>query len=135
MHATGIALVGFIAVTAVLLLLLAFLRVHLTLSGARAPNSFGPDGSDVSAYSARLCRAHANCYESFPILGGLLLLALATDMTSITDGLAYYVLGARILQVFVHVASTSNKAVQLRFALFLVQIVIAAWWMFAFLTL
>ena len=89
----------------------------------------------MSPFSNRLCRAHANCYESFPILGGLLLLAIATNNTAITDGLAYYLIGARILQSSTQLASASNAAVQIRFVFFVVQIGIAIWWVVQFVKL
>ena len=115
-----------------LLMTMGTLRVGLTLIGKRAPNSFAPDGADVSPFANRLSRAHANTYEGFPIFGGLLLLAIALGVTSITDGLAMVLLGARVLQSLTHLASTSNLAVQARFAFFLVQVVIAIWWVIKF---
>lgn len=129
------ALLGFIIWILALLLLLAYVRVSLTLSGKRAPNSFAPDGADVSPFANRLCRAHANCYESFPIFGGLLLLAIATGNHALTDGLAYYFIGARVLQSLTQLASSSNLAVQVRFAFFTVQIVIGIVWIVQFIKL
>lgn len=128
MSATVISLVGYIAWMLVLLLIIAGLRVTATLSGRRAANDFSPAGDDVSPFSGRLCRAHANCYESFPLHGGLLLAATAIDMTALTDGLALWALAARIGQSLVHLFSTSVAAVQLRFALFLAQFAIWAIW-------
>jgi uncharacterized MAPEG superfamily protein len=133
MNPTVLALVGYIAVMLSLLATLGLLRVGLTLTGKRAPNNFAPDGADVSPFANRLCRTHANAYEGFPIFGGLMLLAIATGTTAITDGLAMYLIGARILQAITHLASTSNLAVQVRFAFFLVQVVIAIWWVIQFL--
>ena len=123
-----VALLGYITWMLALLAMLASIRVSLSLAGKKAPNSFDPSGADVSPFSNRLCRAHANCYEHFPIFGGLLLLAIATDATAVTDGLAYYFLGARVLQSMVHLISTSNLAVQVRFAFFLAQFLIGIWW-------
>jgi len=135
MNASSGALLGYVVWTVVLLCTMAWLRVSLTLTGKRAPNSFDPGGADVSPFANRLCRAHANCYESFPIFGGLLLLAIATDTTAVTDGLAYYFIAARILQSVVHLISSSNMAVQVRFAFFLVQVAIAVWWIARFFNL
>jgi hypothetical protein len=123
-----VALLGYIAWMLALLAILASIRVSLSLAGKKAPNSFDPGGADVSPFSNRLFRAHANCDEHFPIFGGLLLLAIATDATAVTDGLAYYFLGARVLQSMVHLISTSNLAVQVRFAFFLAQFLIGIWW-------
>jgi hypothetical protein len=135
MNASIFAMLVYVSWMILLLGMLGSLRAGLTLAGKRAPNSFCPDGSDVSPFSVRLCRAHANCYESFPIIGGLLLLAIATSSTGITDGLAYYMIGARILQSIVHLISTSNIAVQIRFAFFLVQLGIAVSWLVEFVKL
>jgi len=131
MPATALAVVGYVAWMLCLLLILAGLRSYLTVSGARAANSFSPDGTDVSPFSGRLCRAHANCYESFPIIGGLLLVALATGHSRVTDPLALWLLLARVAQSTTHLISTSVVAVQIRFSFFLVQFVIAAWWVVA----
>ena len=135
MSASTSALLGYIIWTLSLLVLLGYVRVSLSITGKRAPNSFAPDGADVSPFLNRLCRAHANCYESFPIFGGLLLLAIATGNNAITDGLAYYFIGARVLQSVTQLISKSNLAVQIRFAFFFVQIVIGLIWIVQFIKL
>jgi uncharacterized MAPEG superfamily protein len=132
MNATINALLIYVSLMIVLLVIIASLRTKLALTGTRAPNSFKPDGSDVSEFSGRACRAHANAYESFPIIGGLLLFAIAASLTGVTNGLAYYLIAARILQTVVHLFSTSNIAVQVRFALFLAQLVICMLWIYQF---
>lgn len=129
------ALLGYIIWTLALLIMLGSVRVSLSLTGKRAANSFAPDGADVSPFVNRLCRAHANCYESFPIFGGLLLLAIATGHNAITDGLAYYFIGARVLQSVTQLASSSNFAVRIRFAFFIVQILIGIFWIVQFIKL
>ena len=121
MNASVIALLGYISWFLLLLGSIAVLRVSVSLTRGKAANSFRPDGSDVSPFSARLCGAHANGYESFPFMGGLLLLALATNNTAITDPLALIALASRIAQSSVNLVSTSVVAVQIRFAFFLVQ--------------
>lgn len=133
MTATGLAVLGYVAWMLVLLLILAVLRTSLTVSGQRTANSFRPDGSDVSPFSARLCRAHANCYEHFPVLCGPLLLALASGRGHITDPLALWMLVARVGQSATHLISTSVPAVQVRFFFFVVQFAIALWWVVALL--
>ncbi|VAW02739.1 hypothetical protein MNBD_ALPHA06-554 [hydrothermal vent metagenome] len=133
MTETSIALLGYIGLMVVLLGILATLRTGFTLSGKKAANSFLPTGEDVSPFSARLCRVHANTYESFPIIGGLLLFALATSQTDVTNGLAMIVLGARVLQASVHLLSTSVLMVQVRFFFFLVQYGIVIFWLYRFL--
>ena len=132
MNPTTTALLGYVAWMLLLLIVLGYVRISLTVSGKRQPNSFDPSGIDVSPFANRLCRAHANCYESFPIFGGLLLLAIALDATAITNGLAYYLIAARILQSVTQLFSSSNTAAQIRFAFFLVQVGIAIWWILQF---
>ena len=130
---TQIALLGYIGLFLVLLLILAGLRSMLTLNGTKKANEFAPTGEDVGAFSRRLVRAHANMYEFFPIYGGVLLFALASGQTQITNGLALIFLGARVIQALIHIASTSVVAVQARFFFFLVQFFIAAFWVLKFL--
>lgn len=135
MNDTLFALITYTAWILVLLVILASYRSYLTLNGSKAANSFKPEGSDVSEFSGRLCRAHANCYEFFPVAGGLLLAALATNNLAITEPLALYLIGARVLQSMVHIISTSIFAVYCRFALFLAQVAISIIWILQFLTL
>lgn len=130
---TGLALLGYIGWMLILTLAIAGQRSFLTLSGLRAANSFDPSGNDVSPFAGRLCRTHANGYEHFPIICGLLLFSLATGQTAITDPLALTLLAARVLQGAVHLVSTSVVAVFARFGFFVVQVAIAAYWTWTFL--
>ena len=133
MNNTLMSLIIYISWFSAILLILGLFRSYLTLTGQKAPNSYSPTGTDVSPFSGRLCRAHANCYEFFPIAGGLLLAALATGNTMITEEYAMYLVYARILQSVVHILSTSVIAVYVRFGLFLVQVGICIYWIIAFL--
>jgi len=107
-------------------------RTGFVLTKKRAANSFTPSGDEVSPFSARLCRAHANCYENLPIFAALILLALVTDHAGITDSLARWVLVARVAQSLVHLISTSEIAVTIRATLFTVQLGIEAYWIVQF---
>lgn len=107
---------------------IALLRVSVSLAGKRAVNAFAVSGEDVSPFSARLCRAHANCYENLPIFAGLVLTAVVSGNAAITAPLALWAVVARVGQSTVHLLSTSIGAVQLRFVFFLVQWLIQAWW-------
>ncbi len=133
MNPTALALSGYITWFLVLLSSIVLMRVHLTLSGKRRANSFSPTGEDVSDFSARLCRTHANCYEAMPYIGGLLIVALATDNTHITDSLALPLMIARFLQSVVHLISTKNLAVMARFTFLTIQIIICFYWSIMFL--
>jgi uncharacterized MAPEG superfamily protein len=129
MQHTSIALIGYILWAMTLTLGIAWLRGVLMLTKHRAINSFAADGRAAGDIGTRLSRAHANCYESFPIVGGTLLLAFATGQTGVTDGLAIWVLGARLVQSVVHFASTSPVAVNLRFVFFALQMGSVGYWL------
>ncbi|MGB3049508.1 MAG: MAPEG family protein [Polyangiales bacterium] len=128
MSPSVLALVGYVAWTILLVTTILLYRTVLVLKKERAANDFLPSGEDVSPFSNRLCRAHANCYENLPIFAALILLALVTDNAGITDSLARWVLVARVAQSTVHLISTSEMAVSLRAGLLLVQLGIEAYW-------
>lgn len=128
MSPSVLALVGYVAWTILLATTIVFYRTALVVNKERAANQFLPSGEDVSPFSNRLCRAHANCYENLPVFAALILLALVTGSASITDPLARWVLVARVAQSVVHLISTSEMAVSLRAVLLLVQLGIEAYW-------
>jgi uncharacterized MAPEG superfamily protein len=122
------ALLGFIAWTLLLLIVMEIIRAKLVLAGQARANGFDPANSSFSPFMQRLARAHANCIEGLPIFGGLMLVAVAAGHAALTDPLAYVLLAARIVQSLIHLASTSVLAVNCRFAAFVVQLAIAAYW-------
>ena len=129
MNNSALALLLYAAWTLLLLGGIAVLRGGLTVSGKRTANSFSVSGDDVSPFSARLCRAHANCYENLPVFGSIVLVAILTGNTHITEQLALWATAARICQSTVHLISTGNLAVQIRFAFLFSQVLIQAWWL------
>lgn len=133
MSSSTIALTGFITWTLLLLVLMEVIRTQLVLRGRVPANGFTPDNAGLSPFMQRLARAHANGIEGLPVFGGLLLVAIATDRTAMTDGLAYVLLGARILQSVVHLISVSATAVMIRFSAFAVQMAIGLYWAFELL--
>ena len=128
MSSSALALLGYAAWSLGLLGILAVLRTGLTLSGQRAANSFSVTGDDVSPFSARLCRAHANCYESLPAFAAIVLVAMLSGNAHVTDPLALWALLARAGQSTTHLISTSVLGVQVRFAFFLIQFLIQVYW-------
>lgn len=106
---TAIAMTGFIGWTLALLILMEFLRGGLAVLKRIPTTEFKPDNSNLSPFMQRLARAHANCVEGLPLFGGLLLLALATGQTSITDPLAFPLLAARIAQSSLHLYSLHQQ--------------------------
>lgn len=124
------ALLGFIAWTLFLLVLMEGIRSWLVLSGAVPANGFNPENSNLSPFMQRLARAHANCLEGLPVFGGLMLLAVVADRATVTDPLAWVLLGARVVQSLIPLASTSPAAVTARFTAFGVQMGVAVYWVF-----
>ena len=121
-------LTAFIAWTLFLLILMEVLRTRYLMTRTVAANEFRPDNSNLPPYMQRLARAHANCVESFPIIGGLLLVALLTNRADVTNALAMWLLIARLVQSSIHVVSTNVIASWLRFLAFAVQMAIAVYW-------
>lgn len=129
MHSpSAIALTGFISLALLLIILMELLRSRLVVLKRIAINQFKPDNANLSAFMQRLARAHANCIEGLPLFGGLLLVAIATGQTAVTDPLAYSLLAARGLQASAHLSSLSILAVFIRAAFFAVQMAIGAYW-------
>ena len=134
MNSSLLALTGFVAWTLLLLVLMESLRSRLVLLKTVPSNGFQPDNGNLSPFMQRLARAHANCLEGLPVFGGLLVIASLSWQTAITDPLALVLLGARVVQSLIHLASLSVMAVNLRFTAFAVQMLIALYWAFALLT-
>lgn len=132
-NASASVLTALIAWTMFLLILMEGLRVRFLVTKTVAANEIRPDNSNLPPFMQRLARAHANCIESFPIIGGLLLVALLTNRADVTDALAPWLLVARLVQSSIHVASTNLVASYLRFIAFAVQVAIAVYWLWGLL--
>ena len=128
---TEVALIGFIAWALALLILMEIIRTYLVVTGKVAANAFRPDNDNLSPFMQRLARAHANCIEGLPIFGGILAVAIMLEKTAVTDGLALWFLGARVVQSTIHLISTSAAVVSARFTAFAVQMAIGVYWVIA----
>lgn len=128
MSPTLYSLTLFIAWTLFLLVWMEIIRSKLVLTKAQPANGFQPDNGNLSPFMQRLARAHANCLEGLPLLGGLLLVAEVAGKSGITDPLAAVFLCARIAQSLIHLVSLSAVAVTLRFTAFAIQMGIAVYW-------
>ncbi|MFV3334836.1 MAPEG family protein [Pseudomonas sp. NY15437] len=133
---SAFALLGLVAWTVLLVLLVVNQRGLLVMSGRMKVNAFAADGSTTpGAFGQRAVRAHANCVENMPLFCAVLLYAMVTQQTLVTDPLAPTLLVARIVQSLVHLLSTSALAVWVRFAAFFVQLIILIWWLLRLSTL
>ena len=128
MTATAAVLLAYALLTLLLVTIVGVIRTLKVQLGGRDANSFTPTGDDLGSFGKRLTRAHANCYENLPVAAAVLLYAIATHQTALTDGLAYWFLAARLAQSITHAASTSNIAVLFRFGFYLAQNVILVIW-------
>jgi uncharacterized MAPEG superfamily protein len=98
-------------------------RITAVLKKQARPNSFNPALPHGSERYQRSMRAHLNCVENLPVFASLVLLGSALSVPGdLFQMVAFAVLPARILQSAVHVASGRNRAVLLRFVLFLIQL-------------
>ena len=132
-NVSATVLIGLAAWTLFLLILMETLRLPFILTKAIAANAFKPDNSNLSPFMQRLARAHANCVESVPIFGILLIVALLTNRAGVTNPLAPWLFAARLVQSCAHLASLSVPAAWVRFIAFAVQIAIAVYWSWALL--
>ena len=128
MSTTLAALVAYAAWTLALLLVMELVRSKLVLAREVEASAFRPDNANLSPFMQRLARAHANCVENLPVVAALMLAAVASGHAEVTDPLAWWLFGARVVQSLLHVSSISNLAVTLRFGAFAVQVAIAISW-------
>ena len=118
---------------AVLLVQLPGMR--MLASKSTGSMAFDPNGSDLEGYGRRLTRALNNCLENIPLFIGVLLFAMVTDNTEITNTTACWLLYARIAQSVTHLISTSTPMIMVRFAFFLVQVGLIVCWVVRMLML
>ena len=128
MTPTAVALLGFAAWTIVMVMLLGLFRTGLVFGGKKKSNEFSASGEDLGGFGYRATRVHANCYENLPVAGAVLLYAVATNQTAVTDPFALIFLGLRIAQSCVHLLSTARFMVLIRFSLYIGQNAILIYW-------
>jgi uncharacterized MAPEG superfamily protein len=128
MNSLNLALIIFPLVTLLLVITIINLRGLQIFFKGRQVNSFTADGSDLSPMAQRLSRAHANCVENLPIFLAIVFASHLLEKNSLLLPLAGYFITARLIQVIVHICSTSQIAVWLRFLSYLAQIVIQVYW-------
>lgn len=107
---------------------LSFLLVGIRVTAGKELNSFRNDGSDLSAFGLRATRAMGNANENLALALGIMLLAVITEKTGITDAWAAIFLYCRMGQSVVHLISTSVPMVALRATFYSVQHVILIIW-------
>src|SRR5919108_2819273 len=111
MSPTANALLGVAVLHIVLAIVLVSVRGLLVVGRGRAVNEFRPDGAGDPPFVQRLTRAHANLYENVATWGVVLLLAISSGRTHISDPFARVLFGLRVAQTSIHLLSTSALAV------------------------
>lgn len=128
LNATIGALLGFAVVTIALAVMVVSYRVGLVLAGKKKADDFPRGEHEMPPLVKRLNNAHANCVENLPLVAAVILAAVATGQTAVTDPLACYLLYARIGQSTVHAIAVNHFMVLIRATLYTVQIGILGWW-------
>lgn len=119
------ALLGFAVWTLLLLLgTVGVYRWSLILTRRAPINAFRADLVEGQDWYKRAMRAHANCVESLPVYGAIVLVLVAAGLDApLLDGLAIALLAARVAQSLIHVSmSPTNLVVSARFGFFFVQL-------------
>lgn len=125
------------ALTAVLLYILWMIALTLFYAGPRIPQALlrtkpidswerGKEPVDP-AFMQRAKSAHMNCIENFPLFAAVVAVAALMNQVAVADGVAAYVLYARVAQGLVHISGTSFVQIMLRATLFLVQLALVAY--------
>jgi uncharacterized MAPEG superfamily protein len=129
---TGIeALMYYVLWMIVLLLMYVGHRIPLVLLGKK-PGDYWTRGktTDDISFLVRAQHAHANMVENVALFAAVVLAAAALGRNGVVDGLACWVLYARIGQSVVHLIGTNTALVLIRATLFVIQIGIIAYMAF-----
>jgi len=131
------ALTGFAGWTLLLAAAMIVYRVPLVLMMRQRADAWTRGrATEQPAVMTRLAGAHANCLEMLPIFAAVVLVAAVADVPSVTAGLAGWFLAARVGQSLAHIVSIHHLVIFfVRFPLFLVQVLILAYWIVMLLQL
>ena len=126
---TGIdAVLYYLLWMVVLMLINVGHRIPLVLMGKKAANYWTRGNStDDAGFIVRAGHAHANCVENFALFAAVVLIAAAVGQSALVNGLAAYVLYARVAQSVAHLIGTSFLLVLARATFFLIQVVLVAY--------
>lgn len=115
-------------------LIYATYRVPKVLGG-RKPADHWERGSDVDdpQVLVRMKNAHLNCLENFPIFLGIVAIAAFIDSLAAIAALAPWVLYLRVGQSLIHISGTSFVQILLRATLYIGQMLIMLYMIYALL--
>ncbi len=128
MSVTLQVLIGYTMWVMALALSYPLIRVVLVATGKKRADEFPADAPhEGSPLYRRLWRAHLNGVENLPLVAAVLLTAAVSGQTEVTDGLAPWLLVARVLQSGMHIAAVTQATVSIRAVYWMAQIAMLAW--------
>ena len=128
------AVLLYIVWTLLLAIIYASYRLPLIFSGKQPANHWERGQPvDDPAILVRAKSAHLNCLENFPLFAAVVFVAAFLSKSPIVDAVAAYVLYARVAQGVVHLIGTSTPLVLLRATLFMAQVILILYVVWALL--
>ena len=119
------ALLYFAAWTLVLMLIYVMYRTGLVTIGRKRADSWTRGKpTDDPGFVVRAQHAHMNCVENLPVFGAIVLAAYALGKPAVADGVASYVLWARLAQSTTHLIGVSHVLVFVRGTFFTIQVIL-----------
>lgn len=131
MSASICALLGFAGWTLALAFVVLFYRTGIVFARKTPANSWtrGAQSWTDPAVITRITHAQSNCAENLPLVAAVLLGAQVLGQGAVTDGLACWLLAARLAQSGVHIIAVNHWMVFIRANFFAVQLLILAYWL------
>lgn len=109
-------------------------RALLVVTGKARADGFPPYEYDPARFLHRCSRAWLNAVETLPVYATLVFAALYTEQLEAAITPALWIFLARIGQSTIHLVGVNHWLVQLRFAFFLVQLVLMLYLAWTLLT-
>ncbi|MBB87373.1 MAG: hypothetical protein CMP06_08750 [Xanthomonadales bacterium] len=117
------ALAYFAGITLVLPLIYAGYRVPLLMTGKKPADHWTRGRpEDDPGLIIRLKHAHMNCVENIGPFAVVVLIAVLTDKTQVTNAVAQFVVYARLVQIAAHSIGTSFALVSVRATMYIIQV-------------
>ena len=122
------AVLYYVLWTIVLVLVYAGPRIPLAAFTERTMDSWERNKPVTdAAFFQRAKGAHLNCLENLPAFAAVVIIATLMGKSAVVDGLACYVLYARVAQSVVHLVGNSSPLVLVRAGLFAAQVLMVAY--------
>lgn len=129
------AVLLYIAWMLILALIYAGPRVPQALFGIKPINSWERDQQNPDPlFLQRAKSAHMNCVENFPLFAGVVVVAGLMGSIAVANGVAAYILYARVAQSLIHISGASFIQIMARATCFLIQVVLIFYLIFQLLS-